>query len=171
MAQPAPAESVGLPQFDVAQWPGQMVWMLVIFAVMYFLFSRVFVPRVGNTIAEREDKIAGDIGEARRLRDEARAQADRAHEEIGQARARAQRVAAEAAAQAKAELDKARAEEDARLADQIAASEARISESRTAAMSHVRGIAVDTAQAIIAKLTGENASADELARALPAQAA
>ena len=171
MAQPAPAESGGLPQFDVAQWPGQIVWMLVIFAVMYLLFSRVFVPRVGGTIEQREDKIAGDIGEARRLRDAAKAEADRAHEEMGQARARAQRVASDAAADAKAQADKARAEEDARLAEQIAASEARIAEARASAMSHVRGIAVDTAQAIIAKLTGEHPSADEVERALPAQAA
>ena len=66
----------GLPQFDLAQWPGQIVWMLIIFAVMLFLFARVFVPRVGGTIAAREDQIAGDIGDARRLKDEADAQAD-----------------------------------------------------------------------------------------------
>ena len=27
----------GLPQFDLAKWPGQMVWMLIIFGVMLFL--------------------------------------------------------------------------------------------------------------------------------------
>ncbi len=171
MAEPAAAASGGLPQFDVAQWPGQIVWMLVIFAIMYLLFARVFVPRVGDTISEREDRIAGDIGEARRLRDAAKAEADAAHAEIGQARARAQRVASDAAAEAKAEMDKARAEEDERLAHQIAASELRIAEARADAMSHVRGIAIDTAQAILTKLTGEGASAEEVSRALPSQAA
>jgi F-type H+-transporting ATPase subunit b len=48
-ASTAPADSGagGLPQFDLAQWPGQMVWMLIIFGVMFALFARVFVPSVG----------------------------------------------------------------------------------------------------------------------------
>jgi len=37
--------SGGLPQFDPSWWPGQMVWMLIIFGVMFFLFAKVFVPR------------------------------------------------------------------------------------------------------------------------------
>ena len=49
--------SAGLPQFDLGQWPGQMVWMLIVFGVMLILFARVFVPKVGGTIAAREDKI------------------------------------------------------------------------------------------------------------------
>jgi F-type H+-transporting ATPase subunit b len=79
----------GLPQFDIGQWPGEMIWMLIIFAVMYVLFSRVFVPKIGGTIAEREDTIGGDIKEARRLRDEAEAQAKAAADEVAQARAEA----------------------------------------------------------------------------------
>ena len=67
--------SGGLPQFDLSWWPGQMVWMLIIFGVMFFLFARVFVPRVGGAIDDREDRISGDIGAARKLRDEADAQA------------------------------------------------------------------------------------------------
>src|SRR6266852_1836903 len=89
----------GLPQFDLAQWPGQMVWMLLIFAVLYVLFAKVFVPRVGGTIEAREDKIAGDIGEARHLRDQAQAQADAAAGEMSQARSRAHQVADDAKAE------------------------------------------------------------------------
>src|ERR1700755_3019749 len=97
-ATTAPADSGagGLPQFDLAQWPGQMVWMLIIFGVMFALFSKVFVPGIGGAIAEREDLISGDVGEARRLRDEADAQAAAAAAETAQARAQAQKLALEA---------------------------------------------------------------------------
>src|ERR1700735_615063 len=106
MADPSPAAdhaSGGLPQFDLAQWPGQMVWMLVIFAVLFVLFRNVFVPKIGGTIAARGDRSGGDIGQARRLRDEAEAQAKAAADELAQARARAQRLAADAKASATAE--------------------------------------------------------------------
>ncbi|MGZ8369982.1 MAG: hypothetical protein ACXWVH_02885, partial [Caulobacteraceae bacterium] len=36
----------GLPQFDPAWWPGQIVWLLFIFAVVFVLMKWVFVPRV-----------------------------------------------------------------------------------------------------------------------------
>ena len=52
----------------------------------------------------------------------------------------------------------------------MAEAEARIAAARTQAMSQVRGIAAETAQAIVERLTGAAASAAEVERALPAQA-
>ena len=160
----------GLPQFDASQWPGQMVWVLVIFAVLYVLFSRVFVPRVGGAIAEREDKIAGDIKEARRLKDEAEALAKAAAEEMKAARERAQKLAADAKAEAKASTARHRAEEAGRLAKGFADAEARIAAARDEAMRHVRSIAAETAEAMIGRLTGAPASSAEIDAALARQA-
>jgi F-type H+-transporting ATPase subunit b len=167
-AAAADKASGGLPQFDLGQWPGQMVWMLIVFGILLLLFARVFVPRVGGTIAAREDKIGGDIGEARKLRDEAEAQARDAADELAQARARAQRLGADAKAAANAEAEKRQAEEETRLASVLAEAEGRIAVARTEAMGHVRGIAADTAAAIVEKLTGQAAGAAEVERALPA---
>ena len=163
-ATTAPADSGagGLPQFDLAQWPGQMVWMLIIFGVMFALFAKVFVPSVGGTIADREDRISGDVGEARRLRDEADAQAAAAAAEMAQARAAAQKLALDAKAKAHADAAKREAAEEARLAATLAKAEAAINATREKAMGHVREIAADTAQAIVEKLTGVVATAAEL---------
>ena len=166
MATQPSAESGGLPQFDFSWWGGEIVWMLVIFGILYLLFARVFVPRVGGAIAAREDKIGGDIGAARRLRDEAEAQSQAAAEELGQARARAQKLAADAKAAAGAETHQAQAAEEARLAQVLAEAEARIATARAEAMTHVRQIAAEAAEAIVERLTGEKAGAAEIERAL-----
>jgi F-type H+-transporting ATPase subunit b len=166
VAAAADQGSGGLPQFDLGQWPGQMVWMLVIFAVLLVLFARVFVPRVGGTIAAREDKIGGDIGQARRLRDEAEAQARDAADELAQARARAQKLAADAKAAAAAQSHARQAEEEARIAKVLAEAEAGIAAARAEAMGQVRVIAVEAAQAIVQRLTGEAPGAAEVERAL-----
>ena len=158
--------SGGLPQFDLSQWPGQMVWMLLIFGILYLLFRYVFVPRVGGTIADREDKIGGDIGQARRLRDEAEAQSKAAAEELAEARSRAQKMAADAKAAVAAEAAQRQGAEEARLAQVMADAEARIAAARTEAMGQVRGIAVETAQAIVERLTGKGAEPAEVEQAL-----
>ena len=154
--------SAGLPQFDLSWWPGEVVWTVVIFGVLLFLFSRVFVPSVGGTIAEREDRISGDVGAARRLRDEADAQAAAAAAETAQGRAAAQKLAMDARAMAHAEAARREAAEEARLAATLAKAEAAINATRERAMGSVREIAADTAQAIVEKLTGVVATADEL---------
>jgi F-type H+-transporting ATPase subunit b len=159
--------SGGLPQFDPAPWPGEIVWSLAIFLVLYLLIARVFVPRIGDTINAREDKIAGDIGDARRARDEAQRDLDAAAAEMSAARARAQKLAKDAQAEAKAAAALKKAEQEARLAETLAAAEARIAAARAEAMGHVRQIAVDTAQAMIERLTGETVFATEIESALP----
>jgi F-type H+-transporting ATPase subunit b len=167
MAEPtAAAGGGGLPQFDLSQWPGQIFWVLVTFAVLYVLFSRVFVPRVAGTMDAREDKISGDIGEARRLRDAARADLEAAAGEMAAARARAQKVALDAQSEAKAASAARQAVEEARLAEALAVAEARIAGARAAAMGHVRAIAIETAQAMISRLTGAEATTAEVERVL-----
>jgi F-type H+-transporting ATPase subunit b len=169
---PAGAEhaSGGLPQFDLSWWPGEIVWTLVIFAVLFVLFAKVFVPRVGGTIALREDRISGDIGEARRLRAEADAQHAQALAELAQARAQAQKLAVDARNAALADAGAHEALEQAKLAELISHAEIGITATRDQAMTHVRDIAAEAAGAVIAKLTGKSASAAELTAALRGQA-
>jgi len=163
--------SGGLPQFDLTWWPGQMVWMLLIFFVMWLLFAKVFVPRVGGTIDGREDQISGDIAQARRLKEEAEAQAAAAAAETAEARAKTQRLAAEAKAKAQAEAAARQASEEAKLNERLATAEASVTAARDQAMTHVQSIAGDTAKAIIEKLTGLGAEAAEIKAALSAKPA
>jgi F-type H+-transporting ATPase subunit b len=159
------AKSAGLPQFDFQWWPGQIVWFLIMFLVV-LVFVRLFAaPRVGGAIVAREDKISGDIADARRLKDEAEIQAAAAAAETAQARSAAQRVAAEARAKAQAEVSGKLAAEEAKLAEKGAEAEARINTARDAARANVAGIAADAAGAIVAKLTGRTATPAELTAA------
>jgi F-type H+-transporting ATPase subunit b len=176
MQSPAPTETSagapapeggagGLPQFDLATWPGQAAWFLIFFVIVLVLMARVFVPRIGGTIAEREGKIEGDVAEARRLKEEADAQAAAAESEIAQARAQAMKVASDARAKAQGEIAARLAQEEAKLAETSQAAEARIAAARAAAMGHVSEIATDAAQAIVQKLTGQAPTKAELASA------
>ena len=59
-------------------------------------------------------------------------------------------------------MNKRQAAEDERLAGELAKAEDRIRGLRDAAMTNVSSIAVDTAQAIVERLTGTTATAAEL---------
>jgi F-type H+-transporting ATPase subunit b len=154
-------EGGGLPQFRFEYWGGQIVWLLILFAILYFLLARVFIPRLRKVVDTRAETIAGALEEARRVQAEADAQAAAAQQEIAQGRAEARRVASEAQAKAAAEFAARQAAEDQRLAAQMDEAEGRIRAMRDQAMGNVQGIATDTAQAIVQKLTGTAPSAAE----------
>ena len=163
---PPEHSSGGLPQFDPTWWPGQIVWFVVIFALVFALMAKVFVPKLGGTIGAREDRISGDIAQARKLKEEAEAQAAAASAETRQARARVEKTAAEARSRAAAETAAVQAAEDAKLAANLATAEVSIRAARDQAMANVRAIAQDTASSIIEKLTGEKAGTAEVSAAL-----
>jgi F-type H+-transporting ATPase subunit b len=161
-------EGGGLPQFDIEYWGGQIVWLLLLFALLYFLLSRVFIPRLRKALAEREAAITGALSAARQTQAEADAQAVAAREQLAEARASAQRTAAEAKGRAAAEAARLQAAEDARIAERAAEAETRIRGMRDAAMGNVRTVAADTAEAMVEKLSGRAAHRAEIDTALGA---
>jgi len=161
-----PGKSGGLPQFKFEYWGGQIVWLLIVFAVLYILLSRVFVPRLRKIQDTRAQTIADAVEQARRVQAEADAQAAAAKAEIAEARAQARRLAAEAKARSQAELASRQAAEDERLQAELDKAEARIRGLRDQAMQSVGATAAETAEAIVAKLTGASPSRAEVDAAL-----
>jgi F-type H+-transporting ATPase subunit b len=156
----------GLPQFQFQHWGGQIGYLLILFAILYFLMSRVFAPRIRKIFDERENAIGGAIASAKQVQTEAAAQAEASRQSLADARAQAQRTAAEAKAKAEAEMHQRQAVEEAKLNERLAAAEVEIRAARDQAMGNVSAIAVETAQAIIEKLTGEAVTADAVQAAV-----
>lgn len=154
------------PPFDPQHFGSQLFWLAVSFGLLYLVLSRFLLPRVGQILEERRDKIADDLDEAGRLNEEAKA-AERAYENaLADARARAHGIAADAKAKIDAEIaeetDKVDAEMDAKSEE----AEARIREAKTEALGHVQEIAATTAAAIVEKLIGKAPSEADAGKAV-----
>jgi F-type H+-transporting ATPase subunit b len=158
--------SAGLPQFQFQHWPGQIAYLLILFAILYVLMSKVFAPRIRKIFDEREATIGGAISSAKLVQAEAHAQAEAAKKALAEARASAQKTAADAKAKADAQAKERQGEMEADLGAKMARAEARIREARDDAMTHVGAVAIDAAHAIVDKLTGIPASDEQVAAAL-----
>lgn len=156
----------GVPQFEFQHWGGQIAYLLLLFAILYLLISRVFAPRMQRVLDQRASTISTALETARQVQAEALDQARTGEAELTEARARSQRVAAEARAKAAADSAAVSAVEDAKVAERVAAAESDIRKARDAAMANVAGIAQDITSAIVAKLTGETPSAATVKAAL-----
>ena len=159
-------ESGGLPQFEFQHWFGQIVYLIFLFAILYWLIARVFAPRMRRVFDERASTISTAVETARQVQAEAAGQAEAAKAEVEQARASSRATAAAAKARV-TEQANARAEaEEAVVNARIAEAETAIGKTRDAAMSNVSTIASDTAAAIVERLTGKAPTATEAAAAV-----
>ena len=160
------AASGGLPQLDPSSYPSQIFWLIVTFALLYWLLSKRALPRVADVLETRQDRIAADLDRAQSLRQEAEA-AMAQHEKLvadAQARARAeldaanQRIQAEAARQ-EAELERS-------LQQQLGEADQRIAAAREAALKALEDVARDSARDAVGRLVGVDISTEEAARAV-----
>jgi len=159
-------ESGGLPQFEFQHWFGQIVYLIFLFALLYFLIARVFAPRMRRVFDERRSTISTAVQTARQVQSEAAGQAEAAKAEVEDARAASRATAAAAKARVTEEANGRAAAEEAVVAARIAEAEAAIGKTRDAAMTNVASIASDTAVAIVERLTGQAPTGAESAAAV-----
>lgn len=148
------------PPFDATTFPSQLLWLAITFAALYFIMKKVALPRIGEILEERRDRIEGDLAEAERLRqktDQAIASYEAA---LAEARSNAHGIAEAARAENKEKLDAARAKVEANLTKKVAEAETRIAATKAEALGSVDEIATETAQAVVAQLVGNVSAAD-----------
>ncbi|MGV8929329.1 MAG: hypothetical protein ACOH1E_06225 [Brevundimonas sp.] len=156
----------GLPQFEFQHWFGQIAYLIILFALLYWLMAKVFVPRLRGVIDQRAATISDAVSAARQVQAEAAGQAEAAKAEVEAARASSRSTAAAAKARVTEQAKARGAEEEAVVNARIAEAETAIGKTRDAAMTNVGTIASDTAAAIVERLTGKVPTAAEAAAAV-----
>jgi F-type H+-transporting ATPase subunit b len=154
------------PPFQKDTFASQLVWLAITFVVLYLLISRVAVPRIGGIIEERAKRIDGDFAEAQKLKEESEAALAAYEKALSEARARAQAIANETRDRLHAESEARRKAIEAELNAKLAEAEKTIASTKAAAMANVRGIALETASAIVERLIGAAPPAPAVAAAV-----
>ena len=158
-----------MPQFDFAHvfWP-QLAWLAISFALLYFGVVRLTLPKLGTVMDARDNKIAGDLAEAKAAKENADEIDARYHADMAASRdeARAAIALAKAGAAKSTEAKLAVAAKKAEA--EIAAAEARIAKAVTKAEGTLRDAAAESAAEIVAKLTGKQPKPDAAQAAVAA---
>jgi F-type H+-transporting ATPase subunit b len=154
------------PPFDSVYFPSQLLWLAISFAILYYLMSRVALPRVQSILSARQQKISADLDSASAANAKAEAAASAYESSLVKARAHAQDMVRAAHQSAAAETERKRKALEAELNDRLAGVEAQIAETKRSAMANVAGIAREAAAAIIERLTGSAADPKTLDQAI-----
>jgi F-type H+-transporting ATPase subunit b len=147
-------EATGLPQLDITTWPNQLLWLVVTFAIGYFLMARLIAPRIGNVLEQRQRTINDDLQKAKQAEAEAATMQADYQASLEDARNQATAAASKAMAEAKASGESAEADLTAKLAKKTKAAENRLSKMRDDALANINDVATEVAQDAVKAVTG-----------------
>jgi F-type H+-transporting ATPase subunit b len=176
MAEPAHSTSTehvpkgehdgGFPPFNSHTFASQLIWLAIAFILLYVLMAKWALPQVGRVIDNRQKRIAGDIAEAGRLKEQSDAAVAAYEKALADARGRAQTIANETREKQAAAADAARKKVENALNVKLAEAEKAIAATKQAAMANVRAVAEDAAAAIVERLIGAAPSKKSVADAV-----
>ncbi|MCV6575371.1 MAG: F0F1 ATP synthase subunit B [Cohaesibacter sp.] len=163
------AEAGGnFPPFDSSTYGSQLLWLVITFGLLYYLMSKVALPRIANILEVRRDRIASDLGEAERLKKETDEAIASYEQSLAEARQKAHGIAQSARDTAKADIESKNAEIEADIAKKLAEAEEKISAVKATAMGEVEEIAKSTTEAILEQVMGSGVAAKDVAEAVAA---
>ena len=84
-----------MPQLDFSSYPPQLIWLAIVFFALYMVLSRLALPSIGGVLEQRRDRIAADLDEAVRLKEESEKALAAYEAALAEAKAKAHAIAQE----------------------------------------------------------------------------
>jgi len=82
------AEKAGMPQLNPTTWFPQIFWLIITFTFLYLVISKIVLPRLSESIEQRNDHISDNIDEAKNLKLQAEEQQQKYQKDIEEAKKR-----------------------------------------------------------------------------------
>lgn len=154
------------PPFDTSTFAGQIFWLVITFGLLYWLMSKVALPRVSEILEQRKARIESDLAQASQTQADADAAAAAYEKTLSDARAGAQASAKDMREKIAAETEAQRVKLEGELNVKLADAEKRIAQTKATAMGNVSSIAEEVTGNIVQQLTGKAPDAAAVKSAL-----
>lgn len=155
-----------MPQLDPAVFEPQIFWLIVSFALLFWLMKTRALPKISEILEEREHKINDSLRKADLLRDDAEAKMAEYERTMAEARARSQETLRSVRERVAAEAAERHAELTERLQREVAAAEKRIDAARDEALASMREMSIDISQSAAERLLGAKVAAKSVSAAV-----
>src|SRR5262249_6184526 len=154
------------PPFQRETFASQIFWLTLSLVLLYVLMWKFALPRIGSILEARRNRIAEDLAAAQRHKDESDTALAAYEKALADAHSRAQTLVNDLRQQQTASAEQSRKALEKELDAKVATAEQNIAATKNAAMSNVRGIATDTAAAIVQRLIGQSPDRKEVVAAV-----
>ena len=145
----------GMPQLDPTYWASQAFWLIIIFIALYLALSNLFIPKIKDSIDNRENKIKDDLDEAQKLKNLAEKKLKEYELSIEDAKKEVQKIIFESKNKLNLEIQSKKKEFEKEIEIEIEKAEKEIENLKKDSLKNILTISEEMASKVIEKISGE----------------
>lgn len=149
------AAEAGMPQLDPTYWPSQIFWLILIFTALYLALSNLYIPKIKNSIDNRENKIKDDLDEAQKLKNLAEEKLKEYELSIENAKKDVQKIVFESKNKLNLEIQNKKKKFEKEIKIEIESAEKEIENLKKDSLKDISTISEEIASSVIEQISGE----------------
>ena len=149
------AAEAGMPQLDPTYWASQAFWLILIFTLLYLTLSKMFIPKIKESIDDRENKIKDDLDEAQKLRSHAEEKLKDYDTTIEDAKKEVQKIIFESKNKLNLEIQNKKKKFEIEIEIEIESAEKEIENLKKESLTNISTIAEEISSKLIEMVSGD----------------
>ena len=145
----------GMPQLDPTYWASQAFWLILIFTTLYLALSNLFIPKIKDSIDNRENKIKDDLDEAQKLKNLAEQKFGEYELSIENAKKEVQKIIFESKNKMNLEIQGKKKKIEKEIESEIKDAEKEIENLKKDSLKNISSISEEVASKVIERISGE----------------
>ena len=149
------AAEAGMPQLDPTYWASQAFWLILIFTLLYLVLAKIFIPKIKESIDDRENKIKDDLDEAQKLKSTAEEKLNEYEATIENAKKEVQKIIFESKNKLNLEIQKKKKKFEKEIALEVKSAEKEIENLKKESLTNISTIAEEISSKLIEMVSGD----------------
>ena len=149
------AAEAGMPQLDPTYWASQAFWLVLIFTSLYFVLSKLLIPKIKDVIDDRESKIKNDLDEAQKLKSIAEIKLKEYEKSIDDGKKQVQKILYESKNKLTSDIQNKKKVFDKEIEKELENSEKEIKKFKEESLQSISTISEEMASNVLEAISGE----------------
>jgi F-type H+-transporting ATPase subunit b len=145
----------GMPQLDPTYWASQVFWLILIFTLLYLTLSKMFIPKIKESIDDRENKIKDDLDESQELKNLAEQKLREYEVTIENAKKEVQKIIFESKNKLSIEIQNKKKKIEKEIEQEVRNAEQEIRSLKKESIENISSISEEIASKVIEMVSGE----------------
>ena len=143
------ASETGMPQLNPEFWIAQIFWLTLIFASLYLIIAKIFLPRITYIIENRKSRIVNDLDQTQKLKDNAEKKLNEYNEIINQSKRDAKKIIYDSKKSLNQDLENKKKKFNEEIEKELLLAEKEIKDLKKSSVLNISNIAVETSSEIL----------------------
>ena len=157
-ANRALGSEVGMPQLNTEYWASQIFWLILIFAILYLIIWKIFLPRITYSIENRKSRLVNDLDEVQKLKENAEKKLNEYNIIIEKSKKEAKKIIEDSKKKLDRDIESKKHKFNDEIEKELVATEEEIKYLKKSSLSNINHIATETTTEIIKQIINTQAN-------------